>query len=216
MKIQNLIAVLILFTNVSFGQKTESSNSFEQNIRLEIENESSQYFYPKLLNKIKIEPDKITKEDIKYLYYGQIYKKGTGLSFLDNSDDEDKFRRAVIQNNCKKILKLGYVNLTKNPVQLTTLIPINSCRLELKEADTYYLDSRLKMVLEIIFQTGDGKTKESAIKIANIEDDLMLKEILGFKNGKESLESSNNKVYSVWENGNQKIYFEDSWNYKYN
>ena len=72
------------------------------------------------------------------------------------------------------------------------------------------------MVLEVIFEIGDGKTKESAIKIANIEDDLILKGILGFKNGEESLESSNNKVFSVWENGDRKIYFEDSWNYKYN
>ena len=216
MKTHNLVLFIILFTNISFGQKIESKNTFEQNIRLEIENESSQYYYPKLLNKIKIEPTKITKEDIKYLYYGQIFKKGTGLSFLDNSNDEEKFRKALMQNSCKKVLKFGYLNLLENPVQLTTLIPLNYCRLKLKDHDTYYLDARVAMVLEVIFETGDGKTKESAIKIANIEDDLILKGILGFKNGEESLESSNNKVFSVWENEDQKIYFEDTWNYKYN
>ena len=102
MKTLNLVLLIILFTNISFGQKTDSINTFEQNIRLEIENESSQYYYPKLLSKIKSEPTKITKEDIKYLYYGQIFKKGTGLSFLDNSNDEEKFRKALMKNSCKK------------------------------------------------------------------------------------------------------------------
>ena len=42
------------------------------------------------------------------------------------------------------------------------------------------------------------------------------KEILKFKGGKETFETLNNRIFSVWDNGNEKIYFEDSWNYKYN
>ena len=182
--------------------------------KIEIENKNSQYFYQTLLIKIKNDPNNITKEDIKYLYYGQIYKIGTGLSFLDNPEDED-FRKAVYQNNCKRILKYGYKNLEKNPVELTTLVPICGCQIERKIDDSNNLDKRLKMVLESIFETGDGKTKETALKIANIEDDLVLNGILGIKNSKESFEILKNRVFSVWKNENKTIYFEDSWNYKY-
>ena len=210
---------VILITYFTFGQNVKdsiknNSNSFEDKIKQEIENNTSPYFYQKLLNKIKSEPEKINKEDIKYLYYGQIYKQETGLSFLDNPDEED-FRKAVYQNNCKKILKFGYQNLDKNPVQLTILVPICNCQIERKIIDKNKLENRLKMILETIFSTGDGKTIETAIKIANIEDDLVLNGILEFKDGKEKLGGSKDKIYSIWDNGKEKIYYEDSWNYKY-
>ena len=207
--------MFIFLTSISYAQKSQDSITFEEKIKLEIENPSSQFFYPNLLTKINTLPESISKEEIKFLYYGQIYKKGTGLSFLDNPN-EDNFRKAVMQNNCTKILKLGYLNLEKNPVELTTLIPICDCQLKRKTTDSHYLNTRLKMVLETIFDTGNGYSKETAIKIANIEDDLVIKEILKFKGGKETFETLNNRIFSVWDNGNEKIYFEDSWNYKYN
>jgi hypothetical protein len=214
MKTIKLITIFIFLTNISFAQTNRESLSFEEKIKTEIENQSSQYFYPSLLDKIKSSPNQISKEEIKFLYYGQIYKMGSGLSFLDNPNEND-FRKAVTQNNCNKILKLGNLNLDKNPVELTTLIPVCDCLIKEKINDRNFLALRLKIVLETIFDTGDGKTKETAIKIANIEDDLLIKEILGFKAGKETFESDKGKIFSVWDNGNQKIYFEDSWNYKY-
>ncbi|MEO5777714.1 MAG: DUF4919 domain-containing protein [Flavobacterium sp.] len=215
MKRFNQVVIFIFLTLSSYAQKNQDSITFEEKIKLEIENPSSQYFYPNLLNKINTIPESISKEDLKFLYYGQIYKKGSGLSFLDNPN-EDNFRKAVMQNNCNKIIKLGYLNLEKNPVELTTLVPVCECQLKRKTTDSYYLNARLKIVLETILDTGDGHSKETAIKIANIEDDLLLKEILEFKGGKETFETLNNRIFSVWDNGNEKIYFEDSWNYKYN
>ncbi len=202
------------FFRLSYGQNIQKDIPFEEKIRLEIEDKSSSYFYPTLLNKIKTEPDKMTKEEIKHLYYGQIYKKGSGLAFMDNPN-EDNFRKALAKNNCKKILSYGYSNLNDNPVQLTTLIPVNGCRQRSNEPDDFFLDLRIKILLEVILDTGNGKTKETAIKIANIEDDYVLKGILGFKGGTESIEMFENKPLSVWDNGEAKIYFEDCWNYKY-
>ncbi|WP_333575432.1 DUF4919 domain-containing protein [Sphingobacterium sp.] len=214
-KTLNLMLILMFLNTLLYAQKNQISYEFEERIKTEIENPSSQYFYPNLLNKITTEPEKISSEEIKFLYYGQIYKKGSGLAFLDNPN-EDSFRKAVIKNNCSKILKLGYSNLAKNPVELSTLIPVCGCQQKKGTTDNNYLGARLKMVLETIFETGDGKTKETAIKIANVEDDLWVNGILGFKGDKESFEASNGRIFSVWENGKEKIYFEDSWNYKYN
>ncbi|MFD0749697.1 DUF4919 domain-containing protein [Mucilaginibacter calamicampi] len=206
--------ILLLLFNYCFGQDGKNSFAFEDGVRKEIENTSSAFYYANLINKINKEPDKITREEIKYLYYGQIYKKGTGLGFLDDPEGNE-FRKAVSKNKCDKVLKLGYFVLHKNPVELTTLFPVNSCREKNDEPDSLFLVLRTKMVMEVILETGDGKTRETAIKIANIEDDLVLKGILGFKGGKETLESTGGRTYSVWTNGDKKIYFEDCWNYKY-
>jgi len=216
MKTKSRILTIILLSLFSFcfGQSNQGVSSFEDEIRKEIENPTSAFFYPNLINKINKEPAKITKEEIKYLYYGQIYKRGTGLSFLDNPD-EDAFRRVAEQNKCSKLLKLGYPLLHKNPVQLTILFPITNCIIKNKGTDSLLLESRTKMVLEAIYETGTGATRETAIKIANIEDDLVLRGLMGIQGGKESFESFNNRTYSIWTNGDKKLYFEDCWNYKY-
>ena len=211
-KTLGILTVLILACKFSFAQKT---HTFEENIRLAIEDKNSIYFYPNLINKIKTQPDQITKEEMQYLYYGQIYKSGTGLSFLDNPE-EGNFRKAVMQKRCKKVIKIGYTLIEKSPVSLTTLMHTNNCRQSLNLPDqTYYLDSRLKLILDVILSTGDGKTKETAIKIANIEDDYIVKGVLGFLGGKETLHVADNKSFSIWSKDDEKIYFEDSWAYKY-
>ncbi|AWG22968.1 hypothetical protein FFWV33_16255 [Flavobacterium faecale] len=210
-----LSQIFIFFTSVLFAQENQGSITFEEKIKLEIENPSSQYFYPNLLTKINELPESTSQEELKFLYYGQIYKKGSGLSFLDNPN-EDTFRKAVMQKNCNKILKFVYLNLKQNPVLLTTLMPVCDCQSKIKATEKDYLNTRLKILIELILDTGNGYSKETAIKIANIEDDLLLKEILKFKDGKETFETLNNRTFSVWNNGIEKIYFEDSWNYKYN
>jgi hypothetical protein len=211
-KTLGILIVLTLISKFSFGQKTQT---FEENIRLAIEDKNSIFFYPNLINKIKTQPDKISKEEMQHLYYGQIYKSGTGLAFLDNPD-EGNFRKAVMQNRCKKVIKIGNSIIEKSPVSLTTLMHINNCRQSLKQPDqTYFLDSRLKLILDVILSTGDGKSKETAIKIANIEDDYIVKGVLGFLGGTETLDIADNKSFSVWTKDGEKIYFEDSWNYKY-
>lgn len=213
MKILNLTILLIIYTNLIFAQTEPKPLSFEEKIKLEINDASSQYYYPNLLNKINSEPEKISKEDIRHLYYGQIYQKGTGLSFIDHPDIEN-FRKAVAKSNCKSILKLGQIILHDRPVELTTLVPTSSCQTE-EKTENKYLNTRLKKLLDVTFETGDGKSRETAIKISNIEDDFILKEILGFKGGRETHETIGGKVYSVWINKKQKIYFEDCWSYKY-
>ena len=64
-------------------------------------------------------------------------------------------------------------------------------------------------LLEAIFSTGDGKSLKTAIKIASIEDDYIIKGVLGFFGGNEIHDSEKGHAYSIWEKGKQKLYFED-------
>jgi hypothetical protein len=211
-KTLDLLLFFILLCDCSYGQKPQT---FEESIRIEIEDKNSAYFYPNLISKIRTQPDKITQEEIKYLYYGQIYNSGTGLAFLENPD-EGYFRKAVMRSNCKKAVKYGYSIFDKSPVSLTALMHLNNCRKKLNLPDqSYFLDHRLKLILDVILSTGDGRTKDTAIKIANIEDDYIVKGVLGFLDGVESLDFKDNKAFSVWTKDGQKLYFEDSWSYKY-
>jgi hypothetical protein len=181
-----------------------------------VRDSTSQYFYPKLREKVKTNPSELTVEDCFYLYYGEIFQTGFtyksirgGLSFLRNPERAD-FDKASMRGNCNKVIKLGKIMLDRNPVDLTVLMHTAFCiNKQKKYTDEDYIPQRLENLLSAIFSTGDGKTKETAIKVLTAEDDYILKGALGFFGGEETHTSDKNRMYSVWERDGVKLYFED-------
>lgn len=214
MKQITFLCFLFFVTSVSFAQETDSID-FQLAVKYVVTDSMSQFFYPRLIEKVKNNPVDITEKDCYYLYYGQIFQptyKPIGLSFLRNPEYKD-FEKAAMNGNCKKVIVLGKIMLERTPVDLTVLLHTSVCiRKQKKYTDTDYFPQRFENLLSAIFSTGDGKTKETAIKIVSVEDDYVLKGILGFLGGQEKLMSDNNRVYSVWERGSAKLYFEDIMN----
>jgi hypothetical protein len=133
---------------------------------------------------------------------------------MSNPERPD-FDKAVMNGNCKKVLRLGITILERNPVDLTVLLHVCNCIREKEYIDTTnFYEQRFKNLLSAIFSTGDGKSKKTAIGIVNMEDDYVLKGVLGFLGGEEKLGFENNHAYSIWEKAGQKLYFEDIMNVK--
>jgi len=196
-----------------YGQTGEKQTSFLYNINSIVKDSSSKYFYPKLLKRVKTNSDSITKDDMFYLYYGQLGQPGHNLLSFVANPEMIKFMKYIQNGKCKKAIPIGLTILDRSPADLTTLLHMSICVKETGQTDKFFLDTRFRLLLDAIFSTGNGLTKETAIKITNIEDDLVLKGIMRFLGGKESLDTGNNKSYSVWRKGNDVIYFEDLWTY---
>ncbi len=67
-------------------------------------------------------------------------------------------------------------------------------------------------LLDAIFSEGTGQSPETAIKVVDIEDEHILKGVLGFLGGTEGLYFNDNfpgRVFNVWNLGEQKLYFEE-------
>lgn len=209
-----LTFIFTLTLSIAFGQTGVIKPSFVDDVKSIVLDSSSTYFYPKLLDKIKSHPDAISKEDLYFLYYGQLCQPGhMRLSFMANPESGE-FQKFVEQGKCKKAIPIGLAILNRSPVDLTTLLYVNDCLKETGQADTeFFLDRRFRLLLDAIFSTGDGLTKETAIKITNSEDDFVLKGIMKFLGGTESIETGDNKAYSVWQKGKKSLYFEDIWAY---
>jgi len=215
----NKTVFFFLFSFIALGVCAQENDSidWQSGMKLTVRDSTSQYFYPKLLEKIKTNPADITEEDCYYLYYGEIFQLnykpiGGGLSFLRNPERVE-FDRAAMNENCKKVIRLGKIMLDRNPVDLTVLLHTCVCiDKQKKYIDNDYFAQRFRNLLSAIFSTGDGRTKETAIKIISMEDDYVLKSVLGFLGGKEQLMFDNNKAYSVWEKDGKKLYFEDIMN----
>jgi hypothetical protein len=119
-----------------------------------------------------------------------------------------------MNGNCSKVIQLGKVMLDRNPVDLTVLLHTSVCvDKQKKNTDNDYIPQRFRNLLSAIFSTGDGKTKETAIKITSPEDDYVIKGVLGFIGGKEThmfdKSGAYTIAYSIWEKGSEKLYFED-------
>jgi hypothetical protein len=74
---------------------------------------------------------------------------------------------------------------------------------------TAYFEQRFKSLMDAIFSTGDGKTMQTAIKIVDVEDDYVVKGVMGFLGGEETHESDSLHSYSVWIKEGHKLYLED-------
>ena len=214
MKKISLFYLLFFTTLVTYAQEKDSID-FGSEIKKVVIDPMSQYYYPLLLEKVKNNPMDINEMDCYYLYYGQIYQPDyKALSFFANPE-RMAFDRASMNGNCKKSIPLGKIMLEKNPVELTVLLHTSICIDKRKKyVDTDYLPQRYNNLLSAIFSTGDGKTKETAIKIVNIEDEYILKGTLGFFGGEETLMSDANHYYSVWSKNGMNLYLEHIMNVK--
>jgi hypothetical protein len=200
------IFTFLIFINSVFPQNQDST-SFNDLIKTKVMDSSSIYYYPNLLRKIKQKPSEIKISEIYYLYYGRIFQ--SDYHFISLTDDQIAFRKAIMNGNRTKAIKLGTKVILNSPMDLTTLLHLSICMKEENILDTInYVDLRYRLLLDAILSTGNGKCKESAIKVINIDDESVIKGAIGFLGGKTYLTGGNNHAYDVWEVEGKKLYFE--------
>ena len=214
-KILKIALLLLVATSLFANAQTTKKSDFLQQMKESVQDSTSNFYYSKLLKKIESNPGSVSEQEIYYLYYGQItLKKPKGLPMLmDDYEQQLEFRKAAMKGNKKKTLSLGLLLLKDNPAEITTLMHTLTALKELKKPDDNFLEKRFQLLLKAILSTGDGNSNETPIKIANVEDDYIIKGILNFKSNDEVIEQYNGVLLSVWKNAEGKLYFEDTWAY---
>lgn len=212
-RLRQYILVICTFGFTSLFAQTEGTHtSFLDSVNAVVKDGSSEYFYSRLLTKVRTNGVALTKDDMFYLYYGQLKDGRKPLSVVANPE-VSAFLNNIKKGKCKKAIPIGMKILNRSPADLTTLLHMAICAKGSHQADLAFLDTRFRLLLDAIFSTGDGLTKETARKISNVEDDLVLKGVMGFLGGSESLAISDHKSYSVWRKNGETIYFEDLWTF---
>lgn len=209
---------------LSYGQVADSTTSiavdssyqvftdFKHIVYYAVSDSTSEYYYPKLEKKAKYNKAELTVEECYYFYYGQLFKPGfRGWPFQATKERMD-FDRAIAKGNKKNIITLGIPLLEKDPVDLTVLL--HTCvSLEEKRDERFgEYDTMLRKLLDAIFSDGIGESPETAIKVIHYDDEFIIKGILGFLGGEESLYADKNipnKIFNVWSANGRKIYFEE-------
>ena len=216
--------ILLLGFVVSYGQVTDSTNivvadstyqvytDFMHIVYYMVSNSASEYYYPKLENKVKNNKVEMTVEECYYLYYGRLFKPGQKALPILASKERRDFERALANDNKKAMIKLGIPLLESNPVDLTVLLHTCRCMHDKKDERHEEYNIFLAKLLNAIFSEGDGQSPETAIKVIDIEDEHILKGVLGFLGGTEGLYAQKDlpgRIYNVWSKNGKKLYFEE-------
>jgi len=169
----------------------------------------SENYYVKVKNIFETDEGKLSEHQFYLLYYGQGAKPAKLYPALFLNPDRMKLKKMVGDKKFKKAISVAEKLIAINPLDITTLIYL-AMSIDMSSGDKdnkYY--KRMRNLITEIQKTGDGKTPETAIKIADIEDDTELLGFIGFQGISKKQEGINGKNYSVWvDRFGNKCYFE--------
>lgn len=183
-----LFFVLIKITSVSNAQVISRINFDE--IKKEISDSNSIYFYPNLTARLISQDLTLTKLDYKHLYYGSVFQENYHPYGISNI--QKKFNTAYTQNNdFVKVENLGLEVLQENPVNLGVMLKMIFLYNHLKNVEKATILATIYVgFLEEIYRSGDGKTCEDSFVVLSVDDEYCITGDLGLTVVKQSLVGS--------------------------
>ncbi len=198
-----LTFAFVLFSFCVFGQNINFDS-----IKVNVQNENSNFYYEKLIYKFKFDPTTLSDEEVKNLYYGKRFSKYKP-SFFD--PDYLDFTQSFAQGNLKKAIMYGEKYLEKDPTNPEVLVYLETAyRKKDKESKNYYLYAlQAKTLLDCIMKNGDGKTEETAFMVNSVGEEYLIANILGKNIRTYKRSSAINKEGAIdkFSKGNDSIYF---------
>lgn len=186
-------------------------------IKKEVANKKSPYFYETLMTKFNSADTTMTLDEKRHLYYG--FTNSDKYSSFYKSEANDSLRSVLNKQNLepedfKKIIIHGIKVLEENPFDLRTL-NIMSYAYEKQEnlTDAKNKAIQISTLIDAIFSTGDGTTKETAFFVINVPHEYDMISILGFEyGGRQSLVEGTYDYLTLAENpyGIKGLYFDIS------
>ena len=209
MKMRNIIIILLILPICIFGQK--SAEEIKSEVKSFVKDSTLDQYWKKVYETGINSEDGFLKDELRLFYYSQGLKsvKLTPFPSLLLNKDRMKMIRAANSNRCKKAIQIGGALIEKNPFDLTTLVYYSMCLDKAKGDIQNVCYSRMIKIVESIFETGDGASPMTSIKIANIGDDEVLVGFLGFRGSQVGEKIIDGKIYPIWEDSQGNLlYFE--------
>lgn len=194
----------------AFGFSQKSKINLE-NIKKEILNQDSEFYYQKMLFKYKGLPKSIDSVEAQHLYYGRTFLDKT-ISTSDKSFRKllDDFKK---QDYAETITKANQL-LSVDPTNLDLLMIMLQCYDKQQDVKnfTYYL-SQFKLLTSAILDSGDGKSEDSAYLVNSVGDEYILINVIQIpRQASRSSKPATGGMFDIWENNNTKTYIKVIYN----
>ncbi|MDT3740303.1 MAG: DUF4919 domain-containing protein [Candidatus Kapabacteria bacterium] len=213
---KTLIVLLILITSLNLLNSQEFQSVDIKKIEAEISNENSPFFYPSLYVRYSDNDTTLNFEEYRYLYYGHVLQPYFNPNLSSGNDSVMALRKYLTGEDVdlKRIMQLAEFSLRLDPFYLGGIYILGVSYD--KSGDSVnankWGDKYLK-IIKTIWNSGDGKSSESAFKVLSVSDEYAFLEALGLRYKEKTLITIGGKTYdiiTVEENklGFEKVYFD--------
>lgn len=172
-----LLVCAWFITSVSLYAQNIGRVDFTE-IKRNIENPESHYYYPRLVERILADDTTLTYRDFKHLYYGNVFQSYYYPYGVSNAKKEfttifknEEYTQAVVK---------GKQVLAENPVDIEVTLKMIISFLELGDTmQAKIYGKKYFGFLDVIYASGDGKTAETAYVVISVNDEYRVVGDLG-------------------------------------
>lgn len=206
-KIIVLLTIMLLGCNKTHSQEPAFKAPDYELIKKNIQDKSSDYYYPKLLNRLVANDSLLTNEDYNHLYFGYVFDPKYNV--FSQSPDEEKLSvyyrsEKLDEKDYDKIIQLAEHSLSVYPFDLRPMNYLGYIyHLKGDEVAAKNISKRFNKILEIILSTGNGLKCETGFHVISVSDEYILLNALKLETKSQSL--TGNCDYLAFEKGAYKI-----------
>ena len=206
-KIILLFTILILSVNASFSQENSFKKPDYEMIKKNIEDKSSNYYYPKLLERMISNDSLLDNEDYRHLYLGYVFNPKYSSFF--KSSTEEKLRKyyqseKINEKDYDEIIKLGEQSIKEFPFELRQMNYLAYIyHLKGDEISAKNISNRFHKIILAIMSTGDGQKCETGLHVISVSHEYVILNLFKLQNISQSLVE--NCDYMAFEKGKYKI-----------
>lgn len=181
--------LILFFLSMAFCNINAQDNSFQEpdyeSIKSEVEDSSSEFYYPGLLARYTSFDTTLTQVDYRHLYYGYLYHEDYEPYWRSKQGDElKKYYQSpqINEEDYDKVIELATQSIGDNPFDLR---PMNFLgyiyHLKGDEVMAKKVMQRLHGVIGAIFSTGDGRECGTAFHVISPSHEYLILNILRFQ-----------------------------------
>jgi tetratricopeptide (TPR) repeat protein len=153
-----------------YGQRI-SNVDFDE-IKLAIQDSSSNYYYPLLIERFQQFDSTFTEKEYKYIYYGNVYSEGYNPYGMTGKDNGIKFNALFNQAKFDEAIPYGQEIIKENPINLRILFKILVCYHQLGDTPSAQKYANMYFpLLDVIYNSGDGKSTKTAFVVISAHDE---------------------------------------------
>lgn len=202
-----LIAVILLGLNSSFSQEMSFKIPDYELIKKDIQDKNSNYYYPKLLDRLTANDTLLTNDEYRHLYFGYIFNPKYDSYFRSPNEEElNKYYNSekIEAKDYDIILKLAQNAITAFPFDLKQLNFIGYIyHLKGDEATSKKMAYRFEKILTAIVSSGNGQKCETGFHVISVSHEYALLNVFELDSTSQSLVG--NCDYLSFEKGKYKI-----------
>lgn len=173
---------LIFISNFSFSQQKEYEAPDYKTIQKNIENKDSEFYYPKLLDKLKANDTLITNDQYRHLYFGYTFLKEYHPYKISENDKKliPYFQsKDLKKSDHAEIIKISNASLKEFPLNLRVMNFLGYIyHLDGNEAMANKVSHNFYGLFGAIYSSGDGKDCKTGFHVISVSHEYVVMNML--------------------------------------